>query len=179
MIVPFPFRLVRMLNGQTYSWKPIPHFLFRVYAPRSDGFTETEASSRDATSEKDWSNQDVFTTHTPLATATLIADYLWWTREERSDNLVSLLSRWKVDRKNTPESKINTMGPLLRCSVARLGALRELWIHCIDEQYIIYNLMCCQTYRDGIALSRFDTLWSSSQYKDSAPLHYASISSVD
>lgn len=70
--------------------KPIPRFLFRVYTPRSDGFTdEEEASSRDATSEELGSNEDIFTTRTLEATASLVADHLWWTRENRSDNLVS------------------------------------------------------------------------------------------
>ena len=74
----------------TLELKPIPRFLFRVYTPRSDGFTDKEeASSRDATSEEHESNEDVFATQTPEATAQLIADHLWWTRKERSDNLVS------------------------------------------------------------------------------------------
>jgi len=70
--------------------EPIPRFLFRVYTPRSDGFTdETTACSRDATAEKHGSNEDIFATQTPCATAKIIADHLWWTRDERSDNLVS------------------------------------------------------------------------------------------
>jgi hypothetical protein len=70
--------------------QPIPRFLFRVYTPRSDGFTDNEeASSRDATSKEHESNEDIFATQTPEATAELIADHLWWTRKERSDNLVS------------------------------------------------------------------------------------------
>ena len=70
--------------------KPIPRFLFRVYTPWSDGFTdEGQASSRDVISGEHGSYEDVFATQTPTATAHLIADHLWWTREERSDNLVS------------------------------------------------------------------------------------------
>lgn len=70
--------------------KPIPCFLFRVYTPRSDGCTtETESSSRDATSEKYGSDEDIFATQTPEAAANLIADHLQWTKGDRSDNLVS------------------------------------------------------------------------------------------
>ena len=73
---------------------PIPRFLFRVYTPRSDGFTnETVASSRDAASELHGNDEDIFATNTPAETAKLVADHLWWTRdkenERRRDNLVS------------------------------------------------------------------------------------------
>lgn len=47
------------------------------------------ASSRDATSEEHGSNEDVFATQTPVTTAKLIADHLWWRDYERKDNLVS------------------------------------------------------------------------------------------
>jgi hypothetical protein len=73
---------------------PIPRFLFRVYTPRSDGFTnETVASSRDAASELRGSNEDIFATNKLYETAELVADHLWWTRDQedqrRRDNLVS------------------------------------------------------------------------------------------
>ncbi|KAF2158345.1 hypothetical protein M409DRAFT_33905, partial [Zasmidium cellare ATCC 36951] len=72
----------------------IPRFLFRVYTPRSDGFTdETRASSRDAALRIPGSDKDVFATKTREATARLIADHLWWERDQgdtrRRDNLVS------------------------------------------------------------------------------------------
>lgn len=72
----------------------IPRFLFRVYTPRSDGFTnETVASSRDAASDLHGNDEDIFATNTPRETAKLVADHLWWTRDEegerRRDNLVS------------------------------------------------------------------------------------------
>lgn len=70
--------------------KPVPRFLFRVYTPRSDGVTsKDEVSSRDAISEEQESNKDIFATRTPEATAELIADHLFWRRKERSDNLMS------------------------------------------------------------------------------------------
>ncbi|KAK3615710.1 hypothetical protein LTR56_026429 [Elasticomyces elasticus] len=70
--------------------QPVPRFLFRIYTPKSDGFTdEHEASSRDATSEAHKSNEDVFSAQTPEAIATRIADHLWWRKLARSDNLVS------------------------------------------------------------------------------------------
>lgn len=74
--------------------KPIPRFLFRVYTPRSDGCTdETVASSRDAASELHVSDKDIFATGTLCKTAELVADHLWWTRdqedERRRENLVS------------------------------------------------------------------------------------------
>lgn len=56
---------------------PIPRFLFRVYTPRSDGFTnETVASSRDAASELHGNDEDIFATNTPCETAKLVADHL-------------------------------------------------------------------------------------------------------
>lgn len=68
----------------------VPRFLFRVYTPRSDGFTdETVASSRDASLGVEGSNEDVFATQTPAVTAKLIADHLLWTPGHRKDNLVS------------------------------------------------------------------------------------------
>lgn len=58
---------------------PIPRFLFRVYTPRSDGFTdETVASSRDAAAELHGNDEDIFATGTPHETAKLVADHLWW-----------------------------------------------------------------------------------------------------
>lgn len=73
---------------------PIPRFLFRVYTPRSDGFTnETIASSRDAASELHGSDKDISATDTLYETAELVADHLWWTKdqgdERRRGNLVS------------------------------------------------------------------------------------------
>lgn len=72
---------------------PIPRFLFRTCTPRSDGFTnETVASSRDAASELRESDEDIFATSKLHETAQLVADHLWWTRDqedERRDNLVS------------------------------------------------------------------------------------------
>ncbi|KAF2158286.1 hypothetical protein M409DRAFT_38381, partial [Zasmidium cellare ATCC 36951] len=69
-------------------------FLFRVYTPRSDGFTdETRASSRDAALKIPGSNKDIFATKTRAVTARLIADHMWWARDQgdarRRDNLVS------------------------------------------------------------------------------------------
>jgi hypothetical protein len=73
---------------------PIPRFLFRVYTPRSDGFTnEAIASSRDAASELHGSDKDIFASDTLCKTAELVADHLWWTKDQgdarRRDNLVS------------------------------------------------------------------------------------------
>ncbi|KAK5734040.1 hypothetical protein LTS12_026797 [Elasticomyces elasticus] len=74
--------------------QPVPRFLFRIYTPKSDGFTdEHEASSRDATSEAHKSNEDVFSAQTPEAIATRIADHLWWRKLARSDNLASRKQR--------------------------------------------------------------------------------------
>ncbi|KAK3614236.1 hypothetical protein LTR56_027382, partial [Elasticomyces elasticus] len=70
--------------------QPVPRFLFRIYTPKSDGYTdEHQASSRDATSEAHMSNEDVFSAQTPEAIAIRIADHLWWRKFPRSDNLVS------------------------------------------------------------------------------------------
>jgi hypothetical protein len=72
-----------VFSPQLYSrWSrlglnPIPRFLFRVYTPRSDGFTEeTVASSRDAASELHGNDEDIFSTVTPDVTAKLVADHL-------------------------------------------------------------------------------------------------------
>ena len=73
-----------------FELQPIPRFLFRVYTPKSDGFTdEHTVSSRDAAAGQHLSDEDIFSTQTPEETARLIADHLSWRRGPRRDNLVS------------------------------------------------------------------------------------------
>ncbi|KAK4551662.1 hypothetical protein LTR86_010993 [Recurvomyces mirabilis] len=40
-------------------------------------------------SKEEWSDEDIFSTQTPEATAALIADHTWWKKGLRRDNLVS------------------------------------------------------------------------------------------
>ncbi|KAH9811372.1 hypothetical protein Tdes44962_MAKER10401 [Teratosphaeria destructans] len=70
--------------------EPVPRFLFRVYTPRSDGFTDdTVVCSRDANAGKPGSTKDVFATQALPATAKSIADHLRWYWNDSGDNLVS------------------------------------------------------------------------------------------
>ncbi|KAF2158326.1 hypothetical protein M409DRAFT_38328, partial [Zasmidium cellare ATCC 36951] len=56
----------------------IPRFLFRVYTPRSDGFTDkTRVSLRDTTLKIPRSNKDIFATKTRVVTTRLIIDYIY------------------------------------------------------------------------------------------------------
>ena len=74
---------------------PIPRYLFRVYTPLSDGFTDDQwCISRDALFEKDFANAypDVFQTEDPHTTAEDIAGHLWWSKSHRQDNLMSWTS---------------------------------------------------------------------------------------
>ncbi|KAK0301873.1 hypothetical protein LTR82_018086, partial [Friedmanniomyces endolithicus] len=89
--VPFEPSAVAQETSPTLS--PIPRYLFRVYTPRSDGYTDDEwAKSRDAAKEEEAAETDLFKRPDHELTAKQIYEHLAWKRSERRDNLVSWTS---------------------------------------------------------------------------------------
>lgn len=87
-----PFKPTRRPSLRDFELEPIPRYLFRVYAPGSNGSTDSKwVKSPDVLSNKPSANMDVFQTSSEPATAREIWGHLNWKRLD-NDNLMSWTS---------------------------------------------------------------------------------------
>lgn len=88
-----PFKPQSSLRWKNLHLDPIPRYLFRVYTPRSDGYTDDQwCRSRDAVNNQPNAKRDIFQTRDRHTTAEDIAGHLLWNGYKRHDNLMSWTS---------------------------------------------------------------------------------------